>query len=276
VTLAEGPTGDGRDDRIPSIKMGRGSRADAAPAGEAPAADDPLLDGRAQRRGESDLIGAETQGATPEDLDQSGFLSGLGRSGIRRRRPGFLQVPAQHRPDGKLFDPREEAVPTHRCGRLRRAVASLTAAARNWCACSAVHVSCPRYMRGTLLAEESATAAAAEAAHIRDATPYLTIAGLRASWPPCLVCGHSHHDGVPARWPPAAEATPAHPPRWLAVTASGTPDAATPNADGGGRRFPHPDADADRHADGVAPAPLSRPRRSRLPRGRPARTRLPE
>ena len=77
--------------------------------------------------------------------------------------------------DGKLSDAGREAVPTHRCAAFGDPL-PLSLRQQELVCLQTVHVSCPRYMRGTLLAEESAAAEAEKTP--RAQMPWLTIAGL--------------------------------------------------------------------------------------------------
>jgi hypothetical protein len=77
--------------------------------------------------------------------------------------------------DGKLSDAGREAVPTHRCAAFGDPL-PLSLRQQELVCLQKVHVSCPRYMRGTLLAEESAAEEAEKPA--RTPMPWLTIAGL--------------------------------------------------------------------------------------------------
>lgn len=170
-----GSNGDGRDDRIPSDQDGpRLARGRGAGRGSS-GGNDPLLMAVPKGSGELDLIGAETQGATPEDLDQSASFPGWAEAASGADGPAFCKFLRSIAPDGKLFDPREEAVPTHRCAAFGEPL-PLSLRQQELVCLQRVHVSCPRYMRGTLLAEELATAAAAKQPH--SGMPYLTIAGL--------------------------------------------------------------------------------------------------
>ena len=170
-----GSNGEGRDDRIPPDQEGprlaRGRGAGRGGSG----GNDPLLMAVPKGSGESDLIGAERPGATPEGLDQSTTFPGWADAAPGSNGPVICKFLRSIGPDGKLFDPRGEAVPTHRCAAFGDPL-PLSLRQQELVCLQRVHVSCPRHMRGTLLAEESAAAAAEKETH--SGMPYLTIAGL--------------------------------------------------------------------------------------------------
>lgn len=58
-------------------------------------------------------------------------------------------------PDGRLSDPQNTAVPTHRCAAFGEPL-PLSLRQQELVCLQRVHVSCPRYVRGTVLANESA------------------------------------------------------------------------------------------------------------------------
>jgi hypothetical protein len=78
--------------------------------------------------------------------------SGMGGSSSGPERCQFLRAIA---PDGTLFDPGHEAVANHRCAAFGDPL-PLSMRQQELVCLQRVHVSCPRYMRGTLLAEELA------------------------------------------------------------------------------------------------------------------------
>ena len=170
-----GSNGDGRDDQVlpdqdgPRLGRGRGAGRGSVGGG------DPLLMAVPKGSGESDLIGAATQGTSSEDLDQSDAFTGWADTASGANAPVVCKFLRSIGPDGKLFEPGGEAVPTHRCAAFGDPL-PLSLRQQELVCLQRVHVSCPRYMRGTLLAEESATAAAE--AKPRSGMPYLTIAGL--------------------------------------------------------------------------------------------------
>jgi len=61
---------------------------------------------------------------------------------------------------GRLVDPQREAIPTHRCAAFGEPL-PLSLRQQELVCLQRVHVSCPRYLRGALLASESATEPAA-------------------------------------------------------------------------------------------------------------------
>jgi hypothetical protein len=84
--------------------------------------------------------------------------SGMAGSSDGPERCQFLRAIA---PDGTLFDPGHEAVANHRCAAFGDPL-PLSMRQQELVCLQRVHVSCPRYMRGTLLAEELATPVVAE------------------------------------------------------------------------------------------------------------------
>lgn len=170
-----GSTGEGRDDRIPPDQEGprlaRGRGTGRGGSG----GNDPLLMAVPKGGGESDLIGAEKPGPMPEGLDSSTAFPGWDDAAPGSNGPVICKFLRSIGPDGKLFEPRGEAVPTHRCAAFGDPL-PLSLRQQELVCLQRVHVSCPRHMRGTLLAEESAAAAAEKEG--QSEMPYLTIAGL--------------------------------------------------------------------------------------------------
>jgi len=81
-------------------------------------------------------------------------------------------------PDGRLMDSQRTAVPTHRCAAFGDPL-PLSLRQQELVCLQRVHVSCPRYVRGTLLANENPGASPAAAEKKRGGgVPVLTIAGL--------------------------------------------------------------------------------------------------
>jgi len=136
---------------------------------------DPLMMAVPRGGGASDLIGSETLGGTEEDLGPSDAYSTWTDAAPASSGPVVCKFLRSIGPDGKLFEPRSDAVPTHRCAAFGDPL-PLSLRQQELVCLQRVHVSCPRYMRGTLLAEESATAAVVK--QPRSGMPYLTIAGL--------------------------------------------------------------------------------------------------
>jgi hypothetical protein len=78
--------------------------------------------------------------------------------------------------DGKLADPQKSAVPTHRCAAYGDPL-PLSLRQQELVCLQRVHVSCPRYVRGTVLANENQSEPAVEE-HSTGGIPVLTIAGV--------------------------------------------------------------------------------------------------
>ena len=170
-----GTNGEGHDDQVlpdqdgPRLGRARGSGRIGSGGG------DPLLMAVPKGGDDSDLIGVESQGGAGDDMDQAAAYSGWADAAPSLNAPVFCKFLRTIGPDGKLFEPGPEAVPTHRCAAFGDPL-PLSLRQQELVCLQRVHVSCPRYMRGTLLAEENATAAAAAKPGSR--VPYLTIAGL--------------------------------------------------------------------------------------------------
>ena len=163
--------GNGREDRIPSDqegqRLGRGRSGARSGSGG-----DPTMMAMPAGGG-SELIGAET--GAPADVDSTAPFRGWSEAAPLTNAPESCKFLRSIGPDGKLFDPRNEAVPTHRCAAFGDPL-PLSLRQQELVCLQRVHVSCPRYMRGTLLAEDSASAAATAPAS--QGLPYLTLAGL--------------------------------------------------------------------------------------------------
>ncbi len=78
-------------------------------------------------------------------------------------------------PDGRLADAQNSAVPTHRCAAFGDPL-PLSLRQQELVCLQRVHVSCPRYVRGTLLANEGAATAAPE--DEKAAFPLMTVAAV--------------------------------------------------------------------------------------------------
>jgi len=175
VDARGGTNGEGHDDQVlpdqdgPRLGRARGSGRIGSGGG------DPLLMAVPKGGDDSDLIGVESQGGAGDDMDQAAAYSGWADAAPSLNAPVFCKFLRTIGPDGKLFEPGPEAVPTHRCAAFGDPL-PLSLRQQELVCLQRVHVSCPRYMRGTLLAEENATAAAAAKPGSR--VPYLTIAGL--------------------------------------------------------------------------------------------------
>ena len=166
--------GDGRDGRIPpdqeGPRFGRGQGAGRASAGGS----DPLMMAVPRGVGESKLVGAETGSATPDGFETPDVFRSRSEPRPLANAPERCKFLRSIGPDGKLFDPGQEAVSTHRCAAYGDPL-PLSLRQQELVCLQRVHVSCPRYMRGTLLAEASATAAKTQPA---AGLPRLTLAGL--------------------------------------------------------------------------------------------------
>jgi len=125
--------------------------------------------------GESKLIGAEAGSTTSDEFDTPGVFRGRSAPAPPANAPERCKFLRSIGPDGKLFDPGQGAVPTHRCAAYGDPL-PVSIRQQELVCLQRVHVSCPRYMRGTLLAEESATAAAK--VQFGAGLPRLTLAGL--------------------------------------------------------------------------------------------------
>jgi hypothetical protein len=136
---------------------------------------DPLLMAIPRGTGDSELIGGDTSGASSGDGPRSAAFPGWADDAPAGGAPLVCKFLRSIGADGKLSDPGTDAVPTHRCAAFGDPL-PLSLRQQELVCLQRVHVSCPRYMRGTLLADE--TAAAAVAAAPRTGMPYLTIAGL--------------------------------------------------------------------------------------------------
>jgi hypothetical protein len=164
--------GNGRDDRIPpdqdAPRLGRGRSAGRASQGGG----DPTMMAVPVGPG-SELIGGESSAGS--ELDTADTFRGWTETSPPAGAPERCKFLRTIGPDGKLSDPRQDAVPTHRCAAFGDPL-PLSLRQQELVCLQRVHVSCPRYMRGTLLAEESANAAAVAPEH--GGPPYLMIAGL--------------------------------------------------------------------------------------------------
>jgi hypothetical protein len=79
-------------------------------------------------------------------------------------------------PDGRLGDPQKTAVPTHRCAAFGDPL-PLSLRQQELVCLQRVHVSCPRYVRGTLLANENKSTSKTQPEQ-SDGVPVLTIVGV--------------------------------------------------------------------------------------------------
>jgi LysM repeat protein len=114
--------------------------------------------------------------------------------------------------DGKLADPQKTAVPTHRCAAYGDPL-PLSLRQQELVCLQRVHISCPRYVRGTLLANEAQPQA--EATEKRaGGVPVLTLGGIGLVVAAVLILLSAVlgigplGGGSPASHPPIAIATP--------------------------------------------------------------------
>ncbi len=142
--------------------------------------------------------------------------------------------------DGQLADAQKTAVPTHRCAAFGDPL-PLSLRQQELVCLQRVHVSCPRYVRGTLLANENEPGAASEGRQSRG-IPILTVAGVvlvilaLGILVYALVGWSPFGGGVPTAGPPVAAASASASPTRPAsraqtaaplATASATPAAGT-------------------------------------------------
>jgi hypothetical protein len=153
----------------PRLTRGRGSSR-AGSSGR-----DPQMMAVPMGNGGSELIGVETSGAAAGEYNTDAYPA-WNESAPAANAPARCKFLRSIGPDGKLFEPGREAVPTHRCAAFGEPL-PLSLRQQELVCLQRVHVSCPRYMRGTLLAEENAAAAGADE-QPKSGPPYLTIAGL--------------------------------------------------------------------------------------------------
>jgi cell division septation protein DedD len=165
-------SGNGRDDRIPpdqdSPRLARGRASSRA----GQSGGDPTMMAVPVGPG-SEMIGGES--SSGGELDGTDTFRGWSEAAPPAGAPERCKFLRSIGPDGKLFDPRQDAVPTHRCAAFGDPL-PLSLRQQELVCLQRVHVSCPRYMRGTLLAEESANATVVATDHAGP--PYLIIAGL--------------------------------------------------------------------------------------------------
>jgi hypothetical protein len=107
--------------------------------------------------GGSDLIGLEAGASESSDLEAPGSYRSWSPAEapvIGPDRCPYLKTIAS---DGRLFDAGRDAVPTHRCSAFGDPL-PLSIRQQELVCLQRVYTSCPRYMRGQLLAEELAAA----------------------------------------------------------------------------------------------------------------------
>jgi hypothetical protein len=157
VDIRGGPNGGGGDGRAtPDREVQRPGRARASGRG-AGGADDPLRMAVPRGSGGSDLIGLETGTSESGELEAPGSYrswSPVEAPATGPERCPYLKTIAS---DGRLFDAGRDAVPTHRCSAFGDPL-PLSIRQQELVCLQRVYTSCPRYMRGQLLAEELAAA----------------------------------------------------------------------------------------------------------------------
>jgi hypothetical protein len=125
---------------------------------------------------DSEMIGGEAPVPGSESFDTPGVMRTWQDAPNPANAPERCKFLRSIGPDGKLFDPGNDAVPTHRCAAFGDPL-PLSLRQQELVCLQRVHISCPRYMRGTLLAEESANIAT-QIHQPQSGLPRLTLAGL--------------------------------------------------------------------------------------------------
>ena len=171
----DGSNGEGRPDRLMSDQDGSRLSRGRSVGRAGFLSGDPLFMAIPRGTGDAELIGGDPSSVSPGDGPQSTAFSGWTDTSPAGGAPLICKFLRSIGADGKLSDPGTDAVPTHRCAAFGDPL-PLSLRQQELVCLQRVHVSCPRYMRGTLLAEETAAAAVASAP--RTGMPYLTIAGL--------------------------------------------------------------------------------------------------
>lgn len=164
--------------------------------------------------------------------------------------------------NGKLVDPQNEAIATHRCGAFGEPL-PLSLRQQELVCLQRVHVSCPRYLRGALLASESA--AEPPAARARTGVSRMVAAGLVLILVAALAGGAAASGLVPGLGgssPTRAIAGATDPPSSTLVAVVNPTDSAAPTAT--------PSA-----APTATPAPTPSPSPSPTPTASPAPTPWP-
>jgi hypothetical protein len=118
----------------------------------------------------SGIVGAPS--ATIDAGQRLGSWADGGAPGTGQMRCHFLR---SVEPDGRLADAQQTAVPTHRCAAYGDPL-PLSLRQQELVCLQRVHVSCPRYVRGTLLANENQSQPASEDRRA-SGVPILSIAG---------------------------------------------------------------------------------------------------
>ena len=137
--------------------------------------------------------------------------------------------------DGKLTDPQKTAVPTHRCAAYGDPL-PLSLRQQELVCLQRVHVSCPRYVRGTLLANET-QAQPEETAGRTGGVPIIMLAGVGLVVAAVLILlsalmgiGPLGGGGGSASHPPIAIATPTRTPTVTPVPSASSSASATASA----------------------------------------------
>lgn len=183
---------------------------------------------RGPEGGSSGLDRSALIGGSSSDGDMAGGSRGWSDQGASVRCQFLRSVG----PDGRLMDSQKTAVPTHRCAAFGDPL-PLSLRQQELVCLQRVHVSCPRYVRGALLANENPSASPVSQEKKRGGgVPILTIAGvgLVAAAAVILATGFlgfpSLGGGGSASRSPAASASPSRTPR-PTPTLSPSPSAST-------------------------------------------------
>lgn len=185
---------DGRGDRMPpdeqEMRLGRARLARSGdPLGDQSGLSDGMIGGSSPRDTENDP-GSSAAGVTPRQPITSPMASLIGGPESIDLAPRFRpwSEPATATagplrchflrsvgPDGRLTEAQRAAVPTHRCAAFGDPL-PLSLRQQELVCLQRVHVSCPRYVRGTLLANETPSSPANDKARRR--VPILSIVGV--------------------------------------------------------------------------------------------------
>jgi hypothetical protein len=139
--------------RIARDRVARGLPPDSA---ETPQAGQPSLIGAGV--GDPTLVSETTAGLTPaaDPVDVAPRFRPWSEPAPTDSGPIRCHFLRSVGPDGRLSDPQNTAVPTHRCAAFGEPL-PLSLRQQELVCLQRVHVSCPRYVRGTVLANETAT-----------------------------------------------------------------------------------------------------------------------
>ena len=127
----------------------------------------PESSGGSPLSGGSGLIGGASETPASDTIDLSPRFRPWSESTAPGNQPLFCHFLRSVGPDGKLSEPRRTAVPTHRCAAFGDPL-PLSLRQQELVCLQRVHVSCPRYLRGTLLASEGSASTAAPAVRARS------------------------------------------------------------------------------------------------------------